>query len=226
MARPKLKALAREETGSANARRLRKAEVIPAVIYGGKKGPSPVSVNMAEILKLGHGSAIENMMLDISLESGEKGKSQAVLVKDLQHDPVTGALIHIDFSAVSLHEKISIDVQIERVGEATGVTQQGGVLEHLLRSVKVECLPADIPEKIELDVEHLNIGDSLYVKDIVPPSGVTILDDMGLAVFSVAAPRVEEEVAAAPEEEAAEAAPGEATEEAVEEKAGPEKKKE
>jgi len=185
---------------------------------------------MADIIKLGHGSAIENMMLDISLGSGEKGKSQAVLVKELQHDPVTGALIHIDFSAVSLHEKISIDVQIERVGEAAGVTQQGGVLEHLLRSVKVECLPSDIPEKIELDVEHLNIGDSLYVKDIVPPSGVTILDDMGLAVFSVAAPRVEEEVAAAPEEEAAEAAPGEAAEEAVEKKsgeaAGPEKKKE
>lgn len=216
MARPNLKAMVREETGTASARRLRKAEMVPSIIYGGKKGPRPVSVSTADIIKLGHGLSIENMMLDIKVGTGDKGKFEAVLVKEVQHDPVTGKLLHIDFNAISLHEKVSIDVPIEEAGEAEGVTQQGGVLEHLLRNIEVECLPSDIPEKIILDVSSLKIGDSLYVKDIVPPGGVTILDDMKLAVFSVSAPRVEEEVAAAPEEEAEEAAPEEAVEEAGE----------
>lgn len=223
MARPKLKAEIREDTGSASSRRLRKAEVIPSVVYGGKKPPLSVTVSLADIMKLGHGTAIENMMLDLKLGGGEKGTTEAVLVKEVQYDPVTGALNHIDFNAVSLHEKITVDVSLEETGEALGVTQQGGVLEHLMRTIRVACLPGDIPEQITVDISAMEIGDSLYVKDVVPPPGVAIIDDMNLPIFSVAAPRVEEEVAAAPEPEAG-AAPEEAAEKA-EEKPGEEAEK-
>jgi large subunit ribosomal protein L25 len=227
MARPKLKAVARKDTGTASARRIRKTEVVPAIVYGLKKPPYAVAVNMADIMNLGHGLAIENLMLDLKLGSGEKSTSEAVLVKEVQHDPLTGKLLHIDFNAVSLHEKIALEVPLEETGEPAGVTQQGGILEHLMRTIRVECLPADIPEEIMVDVSSLMIGDSLYVRDVAAPPGVTILEDAGLPVFSVAAPRVEEEAAAAPEEEeeAAAAVGEEAAAEEAEEKPGEEAEK-
>jgi len=133
----------------------------------------------------------EHLMVSVEID-GKKGKT--VLLKDVQHHAVFGHPIHVDFHAVSLTKKLSVEVEIELVGEPKGVTQQGGVLEHLSRHIQVECLPSDIVEKFELDVSELMLGESLSVGDIkLDPAKYTVLTTTDIAIAAVATPRVEEE---------------------------------
>jgi large subunit ribosomal protein L25 len=191
----------RELKGSSNARRMRRDGLVPGVIYSKGGEARHVSIPGHEFEQILRHHAGEQMMLNIQVEGGQ---DESVLLKDVQHDPVSAAVLHVDLQSVAMNEKLEVEVQIELTGEAEGV-HQGGILDHLLHTVEVECLPSDIPESIEVDVTGLAIGDLLCVKDIqVDSSKIEILTDPELGVASVSLPKAVEET----DEEAGEAGEG------------------
>jgi large subunit ribosomal protein L25 len=202
----KLKAEPRSATGRSAARRLKAQGIIPAVIYGAKVKPQPLQVSARDInAMLSHASG-ENILVELEI-AGEKSNRTA-LVQEIQHSPLGGNVLHVDFHAVSMDETIHAEVPLESVGVPNGVKNFGGLLEQSLRALAVECLPRDLPDKITVDVSNLNIGDSIHVRDIPLPKGVTAKVQPELTAFSVLAPAVEEEpVVAATEAEAAAAGP-------------------
>jgi large subunit ribosomal protein L25 len=189
------------------AKKLREAGRIPAVIYGGKTKPQSLEVDRKSLEDLIHHSASENLLVDLTVDKDTKAKRLA-LVKEVQHYPLTGKVVHIDFHEISETEKVTVMVPVEPAGEAAGVKTGGGVLEHVLFKLKVRCLPKDLPEALIVDVSHLEIGKAVHIGDIKPPPGVEILGEKHISVLAVAAPITEAEEAAAAEAAAA-AAPGE-----------------
>jgi large subunit ribosomal protein L25 len=209
MAEQKLVAEKREGTGKGVARKLRAAGRVPAVLYGHGMEPVSLSVDSRELLHLFHTGAGTNVLLDLVVD----GDAHLAMPREVQRDHIKGRFVHVDFLAVSRDQRLTISVPVRLVGESPGV-KLGGVLEHHLWDVQVECLPNDIPETIEADVASLeDIGSSLKVADLVPPPGVTILTSPEESVVVVQQPqaRVELEEAAAVEVEAVE---GEAAAEA------------
>jgi len=195
----KLKAEPRSETGRSAVRKLKARGIIPAVVYGGKGKPQPLQVSARDVdVMLSHASG-ENILVD--LEIG--GETRTALVQEVQHAPVGSKVLHIDFHAVSMDEKLEADVPLEPLGIANGVKNFGGLLEQSLRTLSVECLPRDLPDRITVDVSGLNIGDSIHVRDIQLPAGVVAKGQPELTAFSVVAPAVEEEPVAAVAEGAA-----------------------
>jgi len=198
----KLKAERRSGTGRSAARKLKARGVVPAVIYGAKDKAQPLQVSARDVnAMLSHASG-ENILVELEID-GEKSNRMA-LIQEVQHSPVGGNILHIDFHAVSMDEKIHAEVPLETIGIPNGVKNFGGLLEQSLRSLPVECLPRDLPDRISVDVSALNIGDSIHVRDIQLPSGVTAKVQLDLTAFSVLEPAVEEE----PVPVAAEAAAG------------------
>jgi len=213
MADLELKAKVREIIGRANVRRLRRSNEIPAVVYGMKKSPVSLTLDEVTLLKSVKSGFHENALVKISIEDKGTAKVRTVLIKEIQRHSISSKLLHIDFNEIALDEKIKAHVPTEPVGEPKGVKEQGGVLEHILHEVEVECLPADIPEKIEVDVSELMIGDAIHVKTLPLGPKVIVLNDPELTVFAVAAPKVEEEPEPAAEgAEGAEGEEGEGTE--------------
>ena len=196
----KIKAEPRKETGRSAVRKLKARGVIPAVVYGGKDKPQPLQVSARDVdVMLSHASG-ENILVE--LEIG--GESRTALVQEVQHAPVGNNVLHIDFHAVSMDEKLEAEVPLEPLGMANGVKNFGGLLEQSLRTLTVECLPRDLPDRITVDVSAMNIGDAIHVRDIQMPQGVVAKTQSELTAFSVVAPAVEEEpVAAAAEAGAA-----------------------
>jgi len=198
----KLTAQRREVTGRAAIRKLNARGIVPAIVYGGKDKPQPLQVSRRDIsLMLSHASG-ENILVELEI-AGEKG-SRMAMIQEIQHSPVGGDVLHVDFHTVSMDEKIEAPVPLEPVGVANGVKNFGGLLEQSLRTLEVECLPRDLPDKIVVDVSALNIGDSIHVRDIQLPAGVAAKTQHDLTAFSVLAPAVEEE----PVAEVAEVAAG------------------
>ena len=194
----------RDAIGRAAVRKLKARGVVPAVVYGGKEKPEPLQVLRRDVsVMLSHASG-ENILVELEI-AGENA-TRTALVQEVQHSPVGGDVLHIDFHAVSMDEKIEADVPLEPVGTANGVKNFGGLLEQSLRALTVSCLPRDLPDKITVDVSNLNIGDSIHVRDIKLPNGVAAKVQPELTVFSVLAPIVEEEPVV-PEAEAAAAGP-------------------
>ncbi|MEY2559256.1 MAG: large subunit ribosomal protein [Verrucomicrobiota bacterium] len=189
----KLTAERRTATGRSAVRKLKAAGSVPAVIYGARDKPETLQVSRRDINAMLSHAAGENILVE--LEIG--GKSRLALVQEVQHAPLGGAILHIDFHAVSMNEVIQADVPLEPTGIANGVKNMGGLLEQNLRSLAIECLPRDLPDLITVDVSALNIGDSIHVREIPLPSGVTTRVQPDLTAFSVLAPTVEEEPVAA-----------------------------
>ena len=207
----------REEKGSNAARRLRLAGVLPAIFNNVAGEATSIKIDAHTFKMVLQHHRGDNLLLDLKVGDNKACKA---LLKEVQYNTVTGAVVHVDFLEVSLTDKITLSVEVELVGEAEGV-KAGGVLEHLLRDVEIECLPTDIIEIIELDVSALEIGDTLSVSDIKTDASVTILTSGKFPVAAVALPKT------ADAEEAEEAAAGEATEgEAAEGEAAPEAKTE
>src|ERR1700736_1302835 len=199
----KLKAEPRTTTGRSAARRLKARGVIPAVVYGGKEKTQSLQVSAGDLnAMLSHASG-ENILVELEI-SGHKGTKTALL-QEVQHSPVGGDVLHVDFHAISMDEKIQADVPLEPLGVPNGVKNFGGLLEQNLRALAIECLPRDLPDKITVDVSALNIGDSIHVRDIKLPPGVAAKVQLDLTAFSVMAPVIEEEPVT-PEAEAAAAA--------------------
>jgi len=184
----------RSELGKQKNRHLRQAGFIPAVVYRHGKSTLALKVLQREFALVLHTERGENVVISLTV-TGEskpvKGKERLVMIKEIQHEPLHGSILHVDFHEISLSEKLKVNVPIEAKGESTGVKQDGGVMEHTLREVEAECLPTQIPDRFEVDVTALKIGDSLQVKDIPVPEGVRILSDLALTIFTVKSPFVE-----------------------------------
>jgi large subunit ribosomal protein L25 len=175
---------------------LRAAGRVPAVIYGRQAKPQNLELSAKEFGDLIHHSVSENLLVDLSVENDARAKRLA-LVQEIQHHPLEGDVLHVDFHEVTENEKVIVLVPLETVGEAAGVKNSGGVLEHVVFKLKVRALPRDLPEQMIVDVSHLELGKSIHLGDIKAPAGVEILGDKNIAVISVALPRTEEEEAAA-----------------------------
>ncbi len=188
----------RTQVGKQVAKRLRRAQRIPAVVYGGPGGPVPVAVNPQALLAALESG--ENTLINLSLSGGAAPQSSLVILKELQREPVKGRPLHADFQAISMERKIRVEVPVVLDGVPIGVKDKGGILEHTLRQLAVECLPINIPEKFLVDVSGLDIGNALHVRDVQMAEGIRILDDGGRVLASVSAPAAEE--VAAPVEEA------------------------
>lgn len=196
----KLSATRRTGTGRSAVRKLKAQGVVPAVIYGGKTKSEPLQVSRRDIsLLLSHASG-ENILVELEID-GEKGA--LALMQEVQHAPLGGDILHVDFHAVSMDEMIEADVPLEPQGIPEGVKTFGGLLEQNIRSLEIECLPRDLPDVITVDVSHLLIGDSIHVRELPLPEGVTTRVPADLTAFSVLAPKVEEEPVAASTEPAA-----------------------
>lgn len=190
-----ISATEREGRGKGAARSTRREGRIPGILYGHGEESVALSVDAGELKKLVHSISVENTILDLDFGGSEPYK---VLIRELQRHPVRDEFVHIDFFHVAMDEKIQVEIPILLIGTPTGVKNKGGVLDHQLRELEVFCLPGNIPEKVELDVSDLDIGDSIHVSDIQLPD-VEILTELDRAVVAVLAPtviEVEEEAAA------------------------------
>jgi large subunit ribosomal protein L25 len=185
---------------------LRERGFIPGVIYGHRVEPVSVSVPRRDFERAFHRSG-RTQLLDLQIDG--EGKPRKVLVRQVQYNPRGGATLHVDFYQVNLKEKIVADVPIVLVGESPAVQRRDGELAQNLHSLKVSCLPADIPEHVEVDVSKLeNVEDSIRISELVTPDEVEVISDPEDVVVKVAAPRVAEEEPVAE----GEAAEGEAAE--------------
>jgi large subunit ribosomal protein L25 len=190
-----LKAFPRSQVQRAEVTKLRRAGRVPATIYGRQAKPQNLEVNSKEFADLLHHSVSENLLVDLSVENDARSKRLA-LVQEIQHHPLDGKILHVDFHEVAENEKVTVQVPVETIGEPVGVKTGGGTLEHILHKLKIRSLPKDLPEQIVVDVTALEIGKSIHLGDIKAPEGVEIVGDKHITVVAVAAPRAEEEVAA------------------------------
>lgn len=209
-----LDAVRRDTFGKNEAVRTRQAGKIPAVIYGGGGSSDSVSVDPKLLSKILHSESGRNSLIALNVEGAET----KVLVKAFQIDPVTHKLLHADFFRVAMDKVIQVTVPVHLTGESKGVKLQGGTLDFVHRDVDVECLPADIPEHITVDVTELTIGQGVRVKDLPTDGKWTALSEPENLIVHIVAPRLE---AAEPTAEAA--APAAAAEPEVAKKGKPEK---
>jgi large subunit ribosomal protein L25 len=197
-----LQAESRSEVGKGAGRRLRAQGRIPGVVYGLARPCVNISVDAHDLTQLIR-QAGSHALIALSLDSGE---TEHVLLRESQLDPITDRLVHADFFRIDPSRPIHIEVPIRAVGAAAGV-KEGGILERLVRTVEIRCLPTQMPPVIEIDVTEIRIGHSIHVNEITAPEGVEILTGPETALFTVLAPRkIEEEVVAEEAEEEEEVA--------------------
>jgi large subunit ribosomal protein L25 len=195
----KLSASARTQIGGSVRNKLKSEGLIPAIIYGGKEESLPVQVGARDLSNILAHALGENILVELEIDNAGKKANRMALIQEVQHEPLTGSIVHVDFHAVNMNEALHTSVPIEPQGEPIGVKSYGGILEQSLRSLEIKCLPKDLPEVIYVDVSALNVGDSVHVRDLALASGVEALEDADLTVFLCAAPTV----AAEPEPAAA-----------------------
>ena len=187
----------RHDQGKGASRRLRRAGKVPAVIYGGQGGPHSITLDHQQLLTLIDKEKFYSSIISVNIDS----QAQPAIIRDVQMHPARNAVVHVDLQRVVESEKLKIHLPIHFKGEAIapGVKTQGGVVSHLMQDVEVSCLPADLPEFLELDLSGMNLNETLSLSDIKLPSGVTIpeLAHRNPPVVSVHSPR-----AAEPEPEA------------------------
>ncbi|HEY1793355.1 MAG TPA: 50S ribosomal protein L25 [Opitutaceae bacterium] len=208
-----LKVATRAQTGRSSSRRLRKANRIPAILYGKHSDPEKLSIEVPEFTKLLKSVAGRSLLIELSRE--DKPDKALSFLQEIQRDPITDRYLHVDLHEVKSDEKFEIRVPVRVVGESFGVKNQSGVLEIASHVLRIRCLPSDLPEAIEVDVTSLNVGQTIKVGEVKPVQGVTFLDEKGQPVVACVEPVAEivQEVAAAavPAEGAAAAAPADGT---------------
>lgn len=189
MEKTKIIARKRELDGTSNARRMRSSGGLPGVVYGSEKAPVSVELNAHDFEQILHHAASESLLVDIDLE-GEGTLS--VLVKDVQHHPVTSELLHVDLMRIAANKPISVEIPLEIVGESPGV-KMGGILDQVMHEIEVECLPGDLVESFDVEVYGLGIGDTLHVSDLGLDERFKLLVDADAIVVSIAAPKTADE---------------------------------
>ncbi|HWC71409.1 MAG TPA: 50S ribosomal protein L25 [Actinomycetota bacterium] len=212
----KLNAVRRSDAGKGVARKLRASGKVPAVLYGQGLDTTPLTVDSRDLTHLLHSSAGSNVLVDLVVD----GEEHLAIPREIQRDHIHSKWVHVDFLAVSRTQTITVSVPVHETGEAVGV-KEGGVVEHHLREVQIECLPQDVPDELIVDITNVELGEMVHVSDLVPPQGVTILTNPEDAILSVITPallRVEADLSVPGEEgvevpaeaeEAAEAVEGE-----------------
>jgi len=191
----------REGTGKQAAKQLRREGSVPGIIYGGSV-PEPVSVDPRAVLRIIHGHEGTTQLLTLKSD-GTNGATRMAVIRELQFDPVTEHLLHVDLQEVSADRAITVRVAVHPVGEAVGVRDQKGILNLVLHELDVSCLPSQIPDRIDADVSELHIGEVLTVAALRVPEGVRLLNDRAQAVVTIRPPMAEEAPAAAATTEAA-----------------------
>jgi large subunit ribosomal protein L25 len=191
----------RETSGKESNGRLRRADLIPAVVYGGQKEPISIQVPRKTLLDIFKNGGSENRIFLLKLSG--TAQSRHAMIREMQVDPITRQVSHVDFMRIDLSQKIRVKVHITLVGTAYGVKTEGGLLDFVTREIEVECLPTAIPNEIQLDVSDVKIGEHLEVKNLQLPEGVTLLDAADRVVVSVAHAKLEAEAPAAGAEGAA-----------------------
>lgn len=180
-----LAAATRETRGKNEARRLRRAGRLPAVVYGGAPVRSQaVEVDPKALLRILHSESGFNTLVDLEVDGSASGQ---VLIKDVQHDPVTDNLLHVDFFRPAMDKAVIVTVPVTLRGEAAGVKQQAGLLDFVTREIQVECMPAEIPEHVDVDVSELMIGDGVRVRDVAEGRGWTPVSDLDTLLVHVTA---------------------------------------
>lgn len=200
----------RVATGKGAVRKLRAAGRIPAILYGHGKESVPLTVDpraLEKVLRVGGANAL----IDLTVEGRPELGSPVALVKELQRHPIRGTIMHADLYQVDLTRTVEVEVPVHLIGKPKGI-DFGGILEHSLREIALECLPRSIPASIEVDVSNMEIGDVIHVRDLALPAGVSLVTDPDLGVVHVALPAAEEEAPVVAAEEGAEAAPAAAGE--------------
>ena len=213
-------------TGKEAAKRLRRTGRVPAILYGGGT-PVNITVNPKDIFRLIHGHEGGTQLLQVTF--GDSPDKRMAIIRDMQLDPVTEDLVHVDLQEVAMDKPIQVTVPLRHVGEPVGVRDTKGILEMILREVQVSCLPGSIPESFTADVSELGIHDVFTVGQLVAPEGVRILTDPNQAVATVAPPMAEEVAVPAVATGAVAATPAEPevlTERKPKEEAADEKEKE
>jgi large subunit ribosomal protein L25 len=194
-----LNAQVRKEVGTRQVKRARRANGVPGIVYGGKQKPTTITLDRKEFDRIRRQHRGEGIIFHLNiLDAKEKVKDYTAMILEEQHDPVSDLVLHVDFKRISLKEKITVKVPIVALGEPIGVKRDNGSLEHALWELDVNCLPTQIPKQIEIEVTPLVIGDSVHVRDIKLPEGVTTKHDPDAVVFLVVPPMKEEVVAEEP----------------------------
>ncbi|MBI3318091.1 MAG: 50S ribosomal protein L25 [Candidatus Omnitrophica bacterium] len=194
----------RDSIGKGKVGQLRSSGLIPGVLYGESGPATAIQVPARDLGRALKTKAGENVLITLRLKKDSKALPEnAVLIKELQHHPVTHQILHVDFHQISLTKRLTVTVPLAFKGEALGVRQAGGILEHLRWDLEVECLPTEIPAEIPVEVSPLDVGKSLHAKEIPLPSGVRLVTDGELPVVACVIPKKEEEVLPAAEAEAA-----------------------
>jgi large subunit ribosomal protein L25 len=181
------------------ARRVRVSGKIPAVVYGAGQEAVAVTVDPRVITKILHSDSGHNTIFDLDVTGAPVAKAMIV---DWQHEPIKGALLHIDLKRIAMDKKMTVSVAIQLVGVPVGVKSQGGILEHVLREVEIECLPNDIPSHLDVDVSGLELNQAIHVSDLPHSGSIKFLGEEGATVAHVTSVRevAEPEAAAAPAE--------------------------
>jgi large subunit ribosomal protein L25 len=213
-----LSAQKRDGRGKGVARKLRAAGRVPAVVYGKDQEPIALSLDAREAVHLFHAISVDNTIINVRIEG--ESEEMETLVREVQTHPFKADLLHVDFYRIQRGVSIEVDIPVRLEGTPVGVRDGGGVLEITLHDLRVKCIPSEIPETIEIDVKHLDVGDSLHVSEISPPQNVEFVTDGIHTICSVALPKVivepELELEELDEAEIEEGAAPEAAEEAPE----------
>ena len=182
-----LTAHTRKRSGSGALNSLRREGLIPAVVYGKTQPSFNVRLSRKEVETVLYRTAAEQILVNLTIE--DLGETKLALVQDVQHDPLTGTITHLDFHAIREDEIIHASVPLELIGEPAGV-KAGGLLEHLFHKLEIKCLPKDLPEVIQADVSGLELNASLHVRELTLPPGVKIIADPSVIVAMVSEPKV------------------------------------
>src|SRR5512141_502754 len=203
MASAQLSATPRDGSGQGSARSLRAAGKIPAVINGHGREPQSLAIERRELEKLLSRISAESTVIELSLD----GKSARTLIREIQRHPFKRQILHVDFQELVAGETVTVRIPIVLTGIPEGVRQDGGILDQVMRELEIEVDPANIPNRVEVDVNAMKIGDSVHVSDIALPQGVELVGEPDSTVCVVSAPRAVVEAVAPVEEVEAAAEP-------------------
>lgn len=180
--------------GRTAAKQVRREKRVPAVMYGGKESWA-LDLDELDIVTKLNASASTHLMVDLTVEKDGQKLKKLALIQDIQRHPLRDRLIHLDLHEIDENKPIRVEVALIATGDPLGVRNQGGVLDQPLHSLEVECLPKDLPDRIEVDASHLELDQSILVSDIPMPQGIKVLNDADLVALIVHAPKVVEESA-------------------------------
>lgn len=190
MQRVDLEAEQRHRSGKGTARALRRSGKIPAVLYGDGQS-SLLALRPADLIKILKSASGENALVNLKIKGERSPSTRTAILRDYQRDPVNGSLLHVDLFEINMNKAIRVKVPIVVRGDVPAGVKEGGVLQHNLREIEMECLPSMIPDRVSVDATHLKIGEAIHVRDLPVEQGIRVIEDKDRTIVSVSAPMSE-----------------------------------